>query len=129
MPKAPTTQIPGVYRRKVGDMVVTAIADGFLDGAIDVLIDALDAVDQRSVAEGNLAARRFDLLGCVDALDLHRQPDVLIGLLAQHADLVTVVEQRDAAIGHDDAVQQQDALHGDIDCLGVFILQGRFQTN
>lgn len=37
MPKAPTTQIPGVYRRKVGDMVVTAIADGFLDGAIDVL--------------------------------------------------------------------------------------------
>jgi glyoxylase-like metal-dependent hydrolase (beta-lactamase superfamily II) len=37
MTNLPETQVPGVYRRRVGDIVVTAIADGFLDGAVDVL--------------------------------------------------------------------------------------------
>jgi len=37
MTNVPHTQIPGVYRRRVGDIVVNAIADGFLDGAVDVL--------------------------------------------------------------------------------------------
>ncbi|HUS97247.1 MAG TPA: MBL fold metallo-hydrolase [Hyphomicrobiaceae bacterium] len=31
------TQVPGVYRRRVGGILVTAIADGFLDGDVDVL--------------------------------------------------------------------------------------------
>src|SRR5581483_7354974 len=33
----PTQQIPGVYHRKVGDIVVTAISDGYLDGNLDVM--------------------------------------------------------------------------------------------
>ena len=30
-------QIPGVYRRRIGDIVVTALSDGFLDGSLEVL--------------------------------------------------------------------------------------------
>ena len=37
MIKVPQQQIPGVYHRRVGDIVVTALSDGFLDGSIDVL--------------------------------------------------------------------------------------------
>ena len=37
MIKAPQQQIPGVYHRRVGDIVVTAISDGFLDGTLEVL--------------------------------------------------------------------------------------------
>lgn len=33
----PTAQIPGFYHRKIGDIVVTAISDGFLDGDVSVL--------------------------------------------------------------------------------------------
>ena len=32
---APTGQIPGVYRRRIGDIVVTAISDGYLDASYD----------------------------------------------------------------------------------------------
>jgi glyoxylase-like metal-dependent hydrolase (beta-lactamase superfamily II) len=32
---APTAQIPGVYRRRIGDIVVTAISDGYLDASYD----------------------------------------------------------------------------------------------
>ena len=31
-------QVPGIYRRKVGDLVVTALNDGFLDLPLDVLL-------------------------------------------------------------------------------------------
>ena len=37
MIKVPQQQIPGIYHRRVGDIVVTAISDGFLDGALDGL--------------------------------------------------------------------------------------------
>jgi glyoxylase-like metal-dependent hydrolase (beta-lactamase superfamily II) len=33
----PSQQIPGVYHRKIGDIVVTAISDGYLDGTLDVM--------------------------------------------------------------------------------------------
>ena len=33
----PTTQIPGVYHRKIGDIVVTALSDGYLDGTVEVM--------------------------------------------------------------------------------------------
>ena len=33
----PTRQIPGVYHRRIGDIVVTALSDGYLDGTLDVL--------------------------------------------------------------------------------------------
>ena len=35
MSTVPTTQIPGVYRRRIGDIVVTAISDGYLNGSYD----------------------------------------------------------------------------------------------
>ena len=37
MAPQPTQQIPGVYHRKIGDIVVTAISDGYLDGNLDVM--------------------------------------------------------------------------------------------
>jgi glyoxylase-like metal-dependent hydrolase (beta-lactamase superfamily II) len=37
MINVPQQQIPGVYHRRVGDIVVTAISDGFLDGTLEVL--------------------------------------------------------------------------------------------
>ncbi|MFN7332770.1 MAG: MBL fold metallo-hydrolase, partial [bacterium] len=37
MKNAPSIQIPGVYHRRVGDIIVTAISDGFLDGNLEVL--------------------------------------------------------------------------------------------
>src|SRR3954454_3174664 len=33
----PAQQIPGVYHRKIGDITVTAISDGYLDGTLDVM--------------------------------------------------------------------------------------------
>ena len=33
----PPMQIPGVYHRRIGDIVVTAISDGYLDGTLDVM--------------------------------------------------------------------------------------------
>src|ERR1700755_2160897 len=33
----PTQQIPGVYHRRIGDIIVTAISDGYLDGNLDVM--------------------------------------------------------------------------------------------
>jgi hypothetical protein len=35
MINAPQQQIPGVYHRRVGDILVTAISDGFLDGTVE----------------------------------------------------------------------------------------------
>src|SRR5712691_11557668 len=37
MTKIPQQQIPGVYHRRIGDIVVTATSDGFLDGSMQVL--------------------------------------------------------------------------------------------
>jgi glyoxylase-like metal-dependent hydrolase (beta-lactamase superfamily II) len=37
MTSQPTQQIPGVYHRKIGDIVVTAISDGYLDGNLEVM--------------------------------------------------------------------------------------------
>ena len=43
----PVQQIPGFIHRRVGDLVVTAISDGYLDGSLDVLrnIDVAEAAD------------------------------------------------------------------------------------
>src|SRR5437764_7900970 len=37
MTEQPTKQIPGVYQRRIGDIVVTAISDGYLDGDLSVM--------------------------------------------------------------------------------------------
>jgi len=33
----PNAQIPGVYHRRIGDIVVTALSDGYLDGTVEVM--------------------------------------------------------------------------------------------
>ena len=40
----PQSQVPGVYHRKVGDIVVTAISDGHLDGSMAVIQNIMDWV-------------------------------------------------------------------------------------
>lgn len=39
MTEAPATQIPGIYRRRVGDVVVTAISDGYVDASFEMMRD------------------------------------------------------------------------------------------
>ena len=36
---APTNQIPGIYRRKIGDIALTAISDGYVDRPYDMMRD------------------------------------------------------------------------------------------
>ena len=33
----PRTRSPGVYHRRIGDIVVTTISDGYLDGTLEVM--------------------------------------------------------------------------------------------
>src|SRR3954451_17366375 len=35
----PIQQIPGVYHRRIGDIVVTSISDGYLDSTLDVMLN------------------------------------------------------------------------------------------
>ena len=37
MIQVPTGQIPGFYHRRIGDIVVTALSDGYLDGTVEVM--------------------------------------------------------------------------------------------
>ena len=37
MTTAPAQQIPGVYHRRIGDIVVSAVSDGYLNGSMEVL--------------------------------------------------------------------------------------------
>jgi glyoxylase-like metal-dependent hydrolase (beta-lactamase superfamily II) len=37
MARVPESQVPGVYHRRVGDVVVTAVSDGYLDGSMAVI--------------------------------------------------------------------------------------------
>jgi glyoxylase-like metal-dependent hydrolase (beta-lactamase superfamily II) len=37
MNSQPAAQIPGVYHRKIGDIIVTTISDGYLDGTLEVM--------------------------------------------------------------------------------------------
>jgi glyoxylase-like metal-dependent hydrolase (beta-lactamase superfamily II) len=57
MASVATTQVPGVYRRKVGDILVTAIADGFLDGDIDVLRN-IEPDESRAILSANCRPAR-----------------------------------------------------------------------
>jgi glyoxylase-like metal-dependent hydrolase (beta-lactamase superfamily II) len=63
MTKAPQQQIPGVYHHRVGDIVVTAISDGFLDGSIDVLRNIEPDEARRILAENFRPARRTAVNG------------------------------------------------------------------
>ncbi len=58
MPTVPTTQIPGVYHRCIGDIVVTALSDGYLDGTIDVLRNISQAESERMLHDAFRPGRR-----------------------------------------------------------------------
>ncbi len=54
----PTAQIPGVYHRRIGDVVVTALSDGYLDGTVDVLQNISPAESQALLAGAFRPGRR-----------------------------------------------------------------------
>ena len=58
MAPQPTQQIPGVYHRKIGDIVATAISDGYLDGGLDVMRNVDLGVAHRILREKFRPARR-----------------------------------------------------------------------
>lgn len=58
MINAPQLQIPGVYHHRVGDIVVTAISDGFLDGTLDVLRNIGQDEARRILSDNFRPARR-----------------------------------------------------------------------
>jgi glyoxylase-like metal-dependent hydrolase (beta-lactamase superfamily II) len=58
MAPQPAQQIPGVYHRKIGDIVVTAISDGYLDGGLDVMRNVDLDVAHRILREKFRPARR-----------------------------------------------------------------------
>ena len=58
MSKIPQEQVPGVCHRRVGDIVVTAISDGFVDGGLDVLRNIDQQEARRILAESFRPARR-----------------------------------------------------------------------
>jgi glyoxylase-like metal-dependent hydrolase (beta-lactamase superfamily II) len=58
MSKIPQEQVPGVSHRRVGDIVVTAISDGFVDGGLDVLRNIDQEEARRILAESFRPARR-----------------------------------------------------------------------
>ena len=70
MVEIPAQQIPGVYHRRIGDIVVTALSDGYLDGTVDVLqnIDP-DAAMRKQLLDRVATDRQ---LACRDASALPR---------------------------------------------------------
>lgn len=58
MKQPPKAQIPGVYHRRVGDITITAISDGFLDGNLEVLKNIEQEEARRILAESFRPARR-----------------------------------------------------------------------
>jgi glyoxylase-like metal-dependent hydrolase (beta-lactamase superfamily II) len=58
MTKVPQQQIPGVYHHRVGDIVVTALSDGFLDGSLDVLRNISQAEARQILTNNFRPARR-----------------------------------------------------------------------
>ena len=58
MKTAPTVQIPGVYHCRIGDIIVTAISDGYLDGGLDVLRNISEDEARQILTENFRPARR-----------------------------------------------------------------------
>ena len=57
----PIPQIPGVYHRKVGDITVTALADGYIDGGLEVLRGVTPEEGARMLAERFRPMRRISV--------------------------------------------------------------------
>ena len=58
MIRVPAEQVAGVFHRKVGDIVVTAISDGYLDGSLDVLRNITPDEARQILSESFQPARR-----------------------------------------------------------------------
>jgi glyoxylase-like metal-dependent hydrolase (beta-lactamase superfamily II) len=58
MTAQPAQQIPGVYHRRIGDIIVTAISDGYLDGSLDVMRNVDLDKAERLLREAFRPARR-----------------------------------------------------------------------
>lgn len=56
--KIPDKQIPGMYHRRVGDITITAISDGFLDGNLEVLRNITQDEARQILADNFRPARR-----------------------------------------------------------------------
>ncbi len=53
-----TAQIPGVYHRRIGDIVVTAISDGYLDGVYEFMRDITPQDAENILKESHSALPR-----------------------------------------------------------------------
>jgi len=58
MIQPPSQQIPGVYHRRVGDIHVTALSDGYLDGTLDVLRNIEPDAARKILTDAFRPARR-----------------------------------------------------------------------
>jgi glyoxylase-like metal-dependent hydrolase (beta-lactamase superfamily II) len=58
MIKVPRQQIPGVYNRRVGDIVVTAVSDGFLDGTVESMRNIIPDEARQILTDSFRPARR-----------------------------------------------------------------------
>ena len=63
MVQPPAKQIAGVYHRRVGDITVTAISDGFLDGNLEVLRN-ISQDDARKILDDNFRPARRTAVNC-----------------------------------------------------------------
>ena len=59
----PTLQIPGFYHRRIGDIVVTALSDGYLDGTVDVMQN-IHADDAHALLTGAFRPGRRTSVNC-----------------------------------------------------------------
>jgi glyoxylase-like metal-dependent hydrolase (beta-lactamase superfamily II) len=63
MVQVPGAQIPGVYHRKIGDIVVTALSDGYLDGTMEVMQNVTPA-DATQLLTGAFRPGRRTSVNC-----------------------------------------------------------------
>lgn len=64
MAELPTRQVPGVNHRRVGEMVVTTVSDGFLDGSMAVLRNIEEAEAARMLREAFRPVPRRTSVNC-----------------------------------------------------------------
>jgi glyoxylase-like metal-dependent hydrolase (beta-lactamase superfamily II) len=58
MAPIPSAQVPGVYHRRIGDIVVTALSDGYLDGTMEVMQNITPADAAKLLTEKFRPGRR-----------------------------------------------------------------------
>lgn len=57
MQKRPTEQVPGVYHRRLGDLIISAVNDGYIDPSADVAQGVHQAQFERMIHEGTGKSR------------------------------------------------------------------------